>query len=51
MQYLDKSDYLLDVHNTTSFNSSLEMLITTNLDYIKYFNVDKIVSHIDNIQK
>jgi len=48
---LEKSDYLLDIHNTTSFNSSLEFLITTHIDYAKYFNVNKVVSHIDDIQK
>lgn len=51
MMYLDKSDYLLDIHNTTSFNSSWEMLITTHIEYAKYFSVEKVVSHIDNIQK
>ena len=51
MNILDKTDYLLDVHNTESFNSSLEFLITIHTDYAKYFWVDKIVSHIDDIQK
>lgn len=51
MKYLDKSDFLLDVHNTISFNSSLEILITTNIEYAKYFWPKKLVSHIDNIQK
>lgn len=51
LNFLDKSDYLLDLHNTTSFNSSLEILITTNIDYAKYFQVNKVVSHIDDIQK
>ncbi len=51
IEILDKSDFLLDVHNTTSFNSSLDFLITTHIDYAKYFDVNKIVSHIDDIQK
>jgi len=51
MTILNKSDYLLDIHNTESFNSSLEFLITTHVDYAKYFNIDKVVSHIDDIQK
>jgi len=51
IKYLDKSDFLLDIHNTFSFNSSLEMLITTNVEYSKYFNIKKVVSHIDDIQK
>jgi hypothetical protein len=51
MQILDKSDFLLDVHNMISFNSSLEVLITTHKDYIKYFQVDKIITHIDDVQK
>ena len=51
IEILDKSDYLLDVHNTESLNSSLEFLITIHTDYSKYFWVDKVVSHIDDIQK
>jgi hypothetical protein len=51
IQILDKSDFLLDVHNMISFNSSLEVLITTHKDYIKYFQVDKIITHIDDVEK
>lgn len=51
MKYLDDSDFLLDIHNTESFNSSLKFLITTNISYSKYFDVNKILTHIDNIQK
>jgi hypothetical protein len=51
MKYLDKSDYLLDIHNTTSYNSSLEILITINTEYAKYFNIEKIVTNIDDIHK
>lgn len=51
INYLNKSNYLLDIHNTTSSNSSLEMLITTNIDYAKYFNIEKVVSHIDDVHK
>jgi len=51
MDILDESDYLLDIHNTTSYNSSLEFLITTHTDYANIFNVDKVISHIDSIQK
>jgi hypothetical protein len=29
----------------------LEVLITTHKDYIKYFQVDKIITHIDDVQK
>ncbi|MDF1682786.1 MAG: succinylglutamate desuccinylase/aspartoacylase family protein [Patescibacteria group bacterium] len=51
MEILDKSDYLLDIHNTISFNSSLEILITTHVDYSKYFSLNKIITHIDNAQE
>ena len=51
MNILDKSDYLLDVHNTTSYNSSLEVLITTNIEFSKYFDIKNVVTHIDDIQK
>ena len=51
MSILDKSDFLLDVHNTISFNSSLEILITSNTDFIKYFPLSKVITHIDEIQK
>lgn len=51
LKYLDQSDFLLDIHNTISFNSSLEILITTNTEYSKYFNIEKVVTHIDDIQK
>jgi len=51
IEILNKADYLLDIHNTISTNSSLEILITTHIDYAKYFNVDKVVSNIDDIQK
>ena len=51
MNILDNSDYLLDIHNTESLNSSIEMLITNNTEYVKYFNFDKVITNIDNISK
>ena len=51
MNIFDKSDYLLDIHNTESLNSSLEVLITTNTNYSKYFEFDKVVTNIDDISK
>ncbi len=51
MNYLDVSDYLLDLHNTLSSICSQEMLITTHIDFAQYFDVNKVVSHIDDIQK
>lgn len=51
MLILDKSDFLLDVHNTISFNSSLEILITTHTDFMHYFPLSKVITNIDNAQK
>jgi len=51
MKYLDKSDFLLDVHNTTSYINSLKVLITTHIDYSKYFDIKNVMSNIDDVQK
>ncbi len=51
MKYLDKSDYLLDIHNTINYNNSLKVLITTHIDFAKYFNIKNIMANIDSVQK
>lgn len=51
MSILDKSDFLLDIHNMISYNSSLEVLITRHAEYSTYFPMNKIITHIDDVQK
>lgn len=51
IEILNQADFLLDIHNTTSYNSSLKILITTHTDYIEYFDVDKVVTHIWDVEK
>ena len=47
--YLEESDYLLDVHNTLGKENSIPFLITEFQDYWKYFDVDFVVSGMDDI--
>jgi len=47
MQYLQESDYLLDVHNTTSEQNSVPFLISEYKELWKYFDVDLVVSWFD----
>jgi len=51
MKYLKQTDFMLDVHNTISFNNSLEVLITEHKEHAKYFPITKIITNIDNVQK
>ena len=49
MKYLEKSDYLLDIHNTTNKENSIPFLISENNYFWKYFNVDLIVKWFDKL--
>ena len=45
--YLQKSDYLLDVHNTLNKNNSIPFLISEYKELWQYFQVDLVVSWFD----
>jgi len=47
IKILNKSDYLLDIHNT--INKSKPFLISERKDLDKYFPVDKVVSWFDKL--
>ena len=47
--YLKKSEYLLDIHNTTNKYASVPMLISEYPEIGKYFNVQYIVSWFDSL--
>lgn len=49
MPYLEESDYLLDVHNTLGKENSVPFLITEFKEYWKYFDIDYVVSGMDDI--
>jgi len=49
MKILDKSDFLLDVHNTTSFNSSQIFLISEYKEFWKFFDVKYVISWFDKL--
>jgi len=49
IKYLDKSDYLLDVHNTLNTENSIPFLISEYKQMDKIFFVEKIVSWFDNL--
>jgi succinylglutamate desuccinylase len=44
MNILDRSDYLLDIHNTIGEKNSIPFLISEYKEFGKYFDVDYIVS-------
>jgi len=47
--YLEKSDYLLDVHNTLNKNNSIPFLISEHRDLSMYFDVEKVICWLDNL--
>jgi len=49
MKILDKSDYLLDVHNTINENNSIPFLISEYQEYSKFFDVKYVVSWFDKL--
>ena len=49
--YLQKSDYLLDVHNTLNKNNSIPFLISEYKELWQYFQVDLVVSGFDELHK
>ncbi len=49
MKILDKSDYLLDIHNTLNEENSVPFLISEYPELWKYFDVEKIISGFDEL--
>lgn len=49
MPYLQNSDYLLDVHNTTNQENSVPFLISEHKELGKYFDVNLVVSWFDKL--
>lgn len=49
MKILEKSDYLLDIHNTLNIENSIPFLISEHPELWKYFDVEKIVSGFDEL--
>lgn len=49
MKYLDKSDYLLDLHNTINEENSIPFLISEYNDLWKYFDVNFSIKWFDEL--
>jgi len=51
LKILDKTDFLLDIHNTLNPIYSEEFLFTSHKEFAKYFDVEKVILNIDEVQK
>ncbi len=49
MKILDKTDYLLDIHNTLNEKNSIPFLISEYKELWKYFDVEKVISGFDEL--
>ncbi len=49
IEYLNGSDYLLDIHNTLNTKNSVPFLISEHKELWKYFDVDIVISWFDEL--